>query len=296
VPLHIDTPESIPFSHFFDFDPLRQRMGRSILEWTDIKDARQAQAHLETVDCLAISDLGMHPDRLDKFGLRFEWDTSFQPRKIIEGSRVVPLSELLTRETEKPQGDLACYSDMFEIREAVFQNGHHTIPDIGEVTPRLVTIWDKIGAFLPFTDLVVRQRDSVLASLLPSAATEYLAVHFRRTDFLQWHDNPPLAVFAQALSDVARQLPDGLPVLVATDAEEPDLLDFIKEHGWILLDHEALETATKWGPWASTMIDTAILAGAKGFVGTWGSTMSFLAAARVETWHRGPTHLVKGQY
>jgi hypothetical protein len=251
----------------------------------------------ETLDCLAVSVNDLRPLSEAKYGLKFKWQTDFKPRKMGPLTHVTHLTDLLVREEQQPQEQVACYSDLFAVRESVFKNGRLQVPDIGEITPGLVSLWDKIGHHLPFSSTVLQQKAETLAQILPHAGADYLALHFRRGDFLQWHDVPPLSNFSQAIDDMASSLGGRhLPVLVASDTDEPDLLSFVEKKGWILIDHDHLETEDKWGPWAPATVDMAILAGAKGFVGTWGSTMSFLAGARVETWNAGPVSFIKGNY
>ena len=59
----------------------------------------------------------------------------------------------------------------------------------------------------------------------------------------------------------------------------------IRKRGWILVDHRRLATAERLSNWYPPLLDMAILAMGRAFVGTEGSTMSSLAGARVRDWY-----------
>lgn len=59
------------------------------------------------------------------------------------------------------------------------------------------------------------------------------------------------------------------------------------ELGWIVIDHAALKTKERHGPWASSILDSIILSRAIGFAGTPWSTYSGLSALRVRSWNGG---------
>jgi hypothetical protein len=90
----------------------------------------------------------------------------------------------------------------------------------------------------------------------------------------------------------------------------------VRERGWMIVDHSApdavpaagappldtrsarreeisLDTESRYGVWYPTLVDSALMAYAVGFVGTEPSTFSLLAAKRVKAWQGGVVKMVK---
>jgi hypothetical protein len=114
----------------------------------------------------------------------------------------------------------------------------------------------------------------------------------------------PLSSYSEGVSTIRAKLPasispDSLRVLVTTDETDPEFLSDIKENlRWSVVDHAELDTLNKfreekgWGEqcwWTPPILDQLFLSLGKGFVGSWDSTVSQVAAMRVETWNGGVT-------
>lgn len=115
--------------------------------------------------------------------------------------------------------------------------------------------------------------------------------------------------FVIAVEDIRRQLDQSgrwrgrgreLRVIAATDETDPVFLGEMRGHGWHVLDHTALRTVERFGPWGPTsamacsedelmwaVLDACLLSRGQGFAGTVGSTYSVFAGLRVEAWQGG---------
>jgi hypothetical protein len=59
------------------------------------------------------------------------------------------------------------------------------------------------------------------------------------------------------------------------------------------MDHDAMGTVEAYGMWYPVLIDAVIQSMGAAFVGTERSTMSLLAARRVQDWYGGATRMVQ---
>ncbi|BGP00644.1 hypothetical protein NBRC10513v2_006443 [Rhodotorula toruloides] len=172
--------------------------------------------------------------------------------------------------------------------------------------------WANVGRYMHFNSRVEEIVDDYLMRLFdvskPSKVPPYISIHLRRGDFLQFRgsytdlDNYKVALGrVQAALQARLDDPDGWTgpgksafrsfgikakdyAVVCTTDEKGDS-DFVKEVralGWKVIDHDALETKEKLGAWWPTIIDSAILARGRSFVGTDRSTYSHLAGLRVK--------------
>ncbi|CAO3573748.1 unnamed protein product [Mortierella alpina] len=99
-----------------------------------------------------------------------------------------------------------------------------------------------------------------------------------------------------------------LPVLVATNEQDPEELEKLHGLGWILLDHgdeetdeqgqvkpsntKKLGTMSRLGPWFPPMLDAVLLTRGNYLIGMRKSRMSILAAQRGKAWHGHTTMLM----
>lgn len=128
-------------------------------------------------------------------------------------------------------------------------------------------------------------------------------MHIRRNDFRGWCAEDvrideclaPVEAYARRIEQVKHELRQkGIEVehvVVTSDEKDSDWWADIYAHGYVSIDHS--ETFRLYGVWYPVFIDAAIQGNGAGFVGTDRSTMSRLAARRVEYWHEGPFKLVK---
>jgi len=80
-------------------------------------------------------------------------------------------------------------------------------------------------------------------------------------------------------------------VVVTSDERNATWWREVAQLGWFAPDHS--ETKEKYGEWYPVLIDAVIQSQGVGFVGTDRSTMSIIAARRVESWQKGPYRQVK---
>lgn len=135
----------------------------------------------------------------------------------------------------------------------------------------------------------------------------FISMHLRRGDFKDFTGFTPLESYKIALERVRERLqvrlddPEGwsgptretfkhhgvpaseYAVVVTTDeAGDSDFVKEVRELGWKVVDHDALTTKDRFGPWWPTIMDAAILSHGESFVGTDRSTFSHLAGLRVK--------------
>ena len=164
--------------------------------------------------------------------------------------------------------------------------------------------WIEAGQYLHFTDEVEDLADFYLMEMFEvgtmADVPPIITVHIRRGDFAQARGLTSIDKYTDGVARARRRLqrrmddpatwrgpaknkasyPKGLKaadyIVVATTDEKRDS-DFVQELlglGWLVLDHERMQTEEKFGSWMPMIIDQAILARGKAFVGTEWSTYS----------------------
>lgn len=182
------------------------------------------------------------------------------------------------------------------------------------------TSWIEIGQHLHFTDLVESRATAYLVDLFavsdPSEIPPFITVHLRRGDFAEFTGAyTDLEKYTSALSRLVPRLqarlddptsfsgpsrhayrPPPRPrsrhgvvaakdyAIVATTDEASDspFVQKVRQLGWKVVDHERFATKETFGGWWPTLLDCAILARGRSFVGTDRSTYTHLAALRVK--------------
>ncbi|KZT51338.1 hypothetical protein CALCODRAFT_443220 [Calocera cornea HHB12733] len=128
---------------------------------------------------------------------------------------------------------------------------------------------------------------------------KFISVHARRGDFHQYCPDgssnclPSIEQFQQRVEEVRHEIfrKDGLyveHVLVMSDETDPAWWQEVRDNGWGWIDHERERTAEKYGAWYVPLLDAVFQSAGAGFIGTESSTMSLVAALRVQDWHGGP--------
>ncbi|GAA5977471.1 hypothetical protein JCM5350_004698 [Sporobolomyces pararoseus] len=196
-------------------------------------------------------------------------------------------------------------------------------PDTEPLEPGLAgegTSWSEIGQHLHFTPLVEQQATSYLLKLFEVEKEDdippFITIHLRRGDFKEFTGAyTDLEKYTTALDRLLPRLqsrldnstsfsgPGRTPYrhlsrsklrassysIVATTDESSSspFVQKVRELGWKVVDHELLKTKEELGGWWPTLLDCAILARGRSFIGTDKSTYSNLAALRVKYWNGG---------
>ncbi|GAA6000105.1 O-fucosyltransferase family protein [Rhodotorula paludigena] len=222
------------------------------------------------------------------------------------------------REDAEPDDRMLCLDTTFFTGSRILKPAY--IPDVELEPPRIYEGegWTKAGQYLRFSSGVEKLADIYLTELFGVShmrhVPPFISVHIRRGDFQSARGLTSLEMYTDAVQRVRDKLnrrmdnPDGWTgaghehqkyfrgvrgedyAVVATTDEAPDS-DFVRqlreELGWKVVDHEAMNTVGELGAWYPTMVDAAILARGRGFVGTEWSTFSYLAGLRVKYWNGG---------
>ncbi|KZS96052.1 hypothetical protein SISNIDRAFT_451729 [Sistotremastrum niveocremeum HHB9708] len=191
-------------------------------------------------------------------------------------------------------------------------------------------VWNTIGTYIHWsrsmTALATQYINIALGLPAEGSIPPYIGVHVRRNDFLLWcwevpRDEclAPISAYARRVDEIRQSLKkkgfadtDKIPVLISSD--EPHVTattssfvdnkplppgtseawwEGVKALGWHWVDHDAMGTESKHGIWYPSLLDACIQSLGVGFVGTDRSTMSLLAARRVQDWVDGPFAMVK---
>ncbi|KAG1838331.1 hypothetical protein C8R48DRAFT_666854 [Suillus tomentosus] len=133
----------------------------------------------------------------------------------------------------------------------------------------------------------------------------YISIHIRHGDFRNYCNDVPLdqcfaslPVIARRVAEVQEELRaqkgiEVTQVIMTSDERDPEWWSGVRALGWTWVDYTAERTEEIYGKWYPVFIDAVIQSNGAGFVGTHGSTMTTLARRRVESWHDGPTRVVK---
>lgn len=198
--------------------------------------------------------------------------------------------------TPPPDENLFCLDTTFFLGSRILPPAY-PLPDKRYEPPRLYEGhgWIQAGQFLRFSSHLEELATIYLQDLFGSATIPpFIAVHLRRGDFQSARGLTSLEAFTDAVQRVRDRLdwrmqhPDGwvgaghaqqkyfagvrgrhYAVVATTD--EPPTSDFVRQLkddlGWKVVDHERMHTEEDLGAWYPTMIDAAILARGRGFVG-----------------------------
>ncbi|KPV73853.1 uncharacterized protein RHOBADRAFT_54447 [Rhodotorula graminis WP1] len=216
-----------------------------------------------------------------------------------------------------PDHQLMCFDNSLFIGSVMFQEPHLEPVPLEPTVPGEGLDWVHAGQYMRFNREVERRADDYLMELFGvSRASEippFITIHLRRGDFKEFTGFTALDKYVSALERVQAALQnrldnpydwtgpgrfafrtfDGLSAkdyAVVTTTDERGDTPFVQEVralGWKVLDHDAFDTKRKMGGWWPTMLDAAILARGRSFVGTHASTFSHMAGLRVKYWRGG---------
>ncbi|BGP10632.1 hypothetical protein JCM10049v2_006524 [Rhodotorula toruloides] len=228
-----------------------------------------------------------------------------------------------TSVTDPPDDQIMCFDNTLFMGPIMFPELPVSATPLEPGAPGEGLSWANVGRYMHFNSRVEEIVDDYLMRLFdvskPSKVPPFISIHLRRGDFLQFRgaytdlDNYKVALGrVQAALQARLDDPDGWTgpgksafrsfgikakdyAVVCTTDEKGDS-DFVKEVrglGWKVIDHDACETKEKYGAWWPTIIDSAVLARGRSFVGTDRSTYSHLAGLRVKYWQGGLVELTE---
>lgn len=172
-----------------------------------------------------------------------------------------------------------------------------------------VPMWTQIGTHMHWEPQIeAMARGFIYGAFKLNKETDpfpdYISVHIRHTDFAYYCTGktavecfPPLSTYGDKVDEIKAELLEkkGLKVdkvLVTSDEEDEEWWKTVEEYGWHRINWVAERTEELYSEWYPIVLDSIALSLAKGFVGTASSTLSMLAARRIEDWEQGFTREV----
>ncbi|CAD6590721.1 MAG: hypothetical protein TREMPRED_005867, partial [Tremellales sp. Tagirdzhanova-0007] len=275
--------------------------GRMKLDFTPMPSSVLMPEYPAPYGLAALTNLGRlleyHPqDSIAKFGMPQVNETEVEQQRMWHPGWNLPPVD--------PENDIACIDAYL----------YYTLPTDGYEGQQWLdredddaNTWMRIGTHLHWRQDVQDLADQYIRNAFGLNHGErippYISVHVRRTDLMWGCKNDAGEIDLDCLSPAlygarAREVKElllgagvdiGEHIVVTTDETDPVYRAALLAEGMTLIDHGICETADIYGPWWPTILDAVFLAGAAGFVGTEGSTMSEIAIRRVEDWNGGVT-------
>ncbi|KAJ7146252.1 hypothetical protein C8R44DRAFT_756982 [Mycena epipterygia] len=326
VPMHTSThlPGNSPSFNFgdaFDVPRLRTTLGKPVLEWREVK--MSDSPIVDDIGCWNVWGSVQDMDKFPRRGVvpaKLNLDISYTKTppwiKLSDttasfwslaalsfpeahaANLVAPLPSSQHHLSLPPDEHLLCYDFLYYV--AALQPY-----EIGlDYSPA----WRYVGQHMRWTATLEQLADEYVRQALGVVANDptppFISVHVRRDDFKGWcapglsieECFAPLDAFTRRVEEVKAEVwqRKGIAVnhvIVTSDETDTAWWDQVTAVGWLTLDHS--QTQETHGIWYPALIDAVIQSGGVGFVGTSGSTMSLLAARRVESWRDGAVRLVK---
>jgi len=322
-PTHVG--EEAGFLHFgdvFDVPRLSKLIRMPVLEWRQVKDEKSEE--VEEVGCwsawavsgpdgdkprhsfipeilkLDISytdapkETKMSPEPADWFILFWPLAQLAYPegrRQTIQDNeaRLSPINNV----THPPDEQLVCYDFLYFAGAMIEDEWFH------DFSPA----WREIGTHTHWTTRIENLANDYLQRHFHVASHKeippFIVIHARRADFEGQCGGRPLKDCFATMHDYevrVNELKAGLKakhnidvtkVLMTSDERDKSWWDEVRAKGWSWVDHDVEQTEKNYGKWYPVLIDAVIQSMGKGFIGTAGSTMSMVAARRVEDWNQG---------
>jgi len=236
-----------------------------------------------------------------------------EPEEPFKGDKAKNLKDGFdTIKSKAPDHQIMCFDNSLFIGSVMFNEPALTPVPLEPTVPGEGLDWIHAGQYMRFNERVERIADEYLMKLFnvnkPSNIPPFITIHLRRGDFKEFTGFTALDKYVSALERVQAALqarlddPDGWTgpgraafktfrglaakdYAVVTTTDERGDTPFVQEVralGWKVLDHDAFETKGTLGGWWPTMLDAAILARGRSFVGTHASTFSHMAGLRVK--------------
>ncbi|KAJ8588385.1 hypothetical protein M405DRAFT_740358 [Rhizopogon salebrosus TDB-379] len=329
IPSHVDSRTApFAFGEVFDIPRLSQAIGSPVLEWHEVKDSES-----EVLDDLGCWDLwesvqtNDHNPRvshsLGMLNLDISWTRTPDWVKLTApgvGDNHASFWSLATLgfpETRErnldrmnypspqhqvslpPDDQLLCFDYLYYIGA---QNPFEWVRDYSPA-------WRFVGQHMHWNASLEKLADEHARRAMSVPAGEatppYISIHMRHGDFRKDCNDLPLDQCFASLPVIARRVAEvqedlrtqkGIEVtqvIMTSDERDPEWWAGVKELGWTYVDYASERTEQVYGNWYPVFIDAVIQSNGAGFVGTHGSTMTTVALRRVESWHNGPTRVVR---
>jgi len=254
----------VPLSDFFDLAPFAYYANVSMVQWHDVKIPDVTGTQSESLSCWGWGD----ERPLERYNVKthfWPFPGQLQIPSSIETSITFPGIEVLASQDNSPwlrdtvekkygsldkapafpDQQLMCFENLFYVQNVKFVKGQpDTTYAIEELRPD-GPVWDKVGKFLHFNDHVNHVVDEFLGALLGSRRRKYVGVHLRQGDFVTLGraaraSQEVAELYAEGVRKVQEQLKKrrgaskkDLPVLFATDSDDPVFINRLTRMGWI---------------------------------------------------------------
>ncbi|KAJ7110064.1 hypothetical protein C8R44DRAFT_842487 [Mycena epipterygia] len=325
IPSHIGSHvPPIPFGEVFDVPRLRNELGKPVLEWREVKNPNST--FVDEIGCWNVWEAVQYREaypRRSRTPNDLNLDISYTKApswiKMIPGyehdqhvsywslatlafpttrrdSLVPPLPSPKHNVSLPPDEHLLCYDYLYYV------SAHQPFEMEFDYSPA----WRFVGQYLHWTPALEELADNYVRLALGLQENRllppFISVHVRHYDFAVWCGNvpvndcfAPLPVIARRVREVQDEARERFGVAVdhvvmTSDEQNATWWEEVGRLGWFTPDHS--QTKERYGEWYPVLIDAVIQSRGVGFVGTDRSTMSVVAARRVESWQMGPTRMV----
>ncbi|KAF7302972.1 hypothetical protein MKEN_01259900 [Mycena kentingensis (nom. inval.)] len=210
-----------------------------------------------------------------------------------------PIESSGSHHTQAPDEQMLCFDYMYYL--GTYQNF--------EFEAQHSPVWNTIGTNMRWNPTLNLLVDEFLRSMFNLDATTpippFISVHARRKDFADYCKSHPVDkclvstdIYKRRVAEVTAAVYQHkgvhvTHVVMTSDEKDEAWWDEIAAAGWFRPDHTRMQTAEIYGEWYPVLFDAVVQSRGIGFVGTDSSTMSVLAARRVQDWNGGVTKLVK---
>ncbi|KAJ7786473.1 hypothetical protein B0H16DRAFT_1670566 [Mycena metata] len=326
IPSHIGGHvPPIPFGKVFDVPRLRNLLGTSVLEWRELKNP--SSTFVDDIGCWNVWEAVQYREayprrsrstedlRLDisytqaptwiKMIPNYEHDqhvTFWSLARLAfpstrADSLVTPLPSPKHNVSLPPDEHLLCYDYLYYV------SAHQPFEMEYDYSPA----WRFVGQYLHWTPELEQLTNTYVRRALgtpeDSPIPPFISIHVRHYDFEAWCRGVPIQECFAPLPVIARRVREVKDeiflrsgrvvnhVVVTSDEVNATWWQEVAQLGWFTPDHS--DTKELYGEWYPPLIDATIQSQGAGFVGTALSTMSIIAARRVEAWQNGPVRMVK---
>ncbi|KAG2156623.1 uncharacterized protein EDB93DRAFT_1247329 [Suillus bovinus] len=329
IPSHVD--HSVPpfaFGDVFDVPRLSHAVRTPIIEWHEVKDSESEV--LDDLGCWSlwesVQNSESHPrgsSSLDGLKLDVSWTRTpdwvkLTPPGVTDShASFWSLATLGFPETRSdnleltnypspqhqvslpPDDQLLCFDYLYYVGA---QNAFEWESDYSPA-------WRFVGQHMHWNASLERLANEYARRAMSVPENEptppYISIHMRHGDFRRYCNGVPLdqcfaslPVIARRVAEVQEELrtqkgTEVTQVIMTSDERDPEWWSGVRAMGWTWIDYASEQTEEIYGKWYPVFIDAIIQSNGAGFVGTDGSTMTTLARRRVQSWHGGPTRVVK---